>query len=120
VALAEVPPDPDMCVHLCPDAEPGFLAAGVAAVAEAVTRDPCDACAAAAELVEALAMVIPKASVAPSVAAPTAVPMRGLVILTWYSFRVAGPPARGGSGQPPASVGQAHLTGFCAELLSPR
>jgi hypothetical protein len=104
-----------MCVHLCPGAEPGFLAAGVAAVlaatpppraplalappprpiAEAVVDDPRDACAADAELVEALAMVSPKASVAPSVAAPTAVPMRGLVILTWYSFRVAGPAGPG-------------------------
>lgn len=84
-----------MCVHLCPDADAGFLAAGVAAVAEAVVDDPRDECAAAAEWVEALAMVSPKASVAPSVAAPTAVPMRGLVILTWYSFRVAGPAGPG-------------------------
>ena len=90
-----------MCVHLCPDAEPGFLAAGVAAVAEAGVAeagvaeagvaDARDACAADAELVEALAVVRPKARVAPSRAAPAAVPMRGLVILTWYSFRVAGP-----------------------------
>ena len=114
-----------MCVHLCPGAEPGFLAAGLAALAGVALDevvDPCDARAADVELVEALAAVSPKASVAPSMAAPAAVPMRGLVILTRYSFRVTlpGPPARGGCGEPPAPVGQAHLTGLCADLLSPR
>jgi hypothetical protein len=83
-----------MCAHLCPGAEPGFLAAWLVALAvvaldEVVDEvvDACDARAADAELVEALAAVSPKASVAPSTAAPAAVPMRGLVILTRYSFR---------------------------------
>jgi hypothetical protein len=126
VTLAEVPADPDMCVHLCPVADPGLLAAGVAALAEVVldevVDDACDARAADVELVEALAMVSPKASVAPSTAAPAAVPMRGLVILTRFSFRITLPGRRPGvalvSRQPP--VGQAHLTGRCADRLSPR
>src|SRR5215467_7322346 len=37
-------------------------------------------------LVEALAMVRPRARLAPSAPAPTAVPMSGRVILTWFSF----------------------------------
>jgi hypothetical protein len=97
MALAEALPDPDMCVHLCPGFEPGAvdaLGAGLAALAGAlddevvdeVVDDACDACAADVELVEALAMVSPKASVAPSTAAPAAVPMRGLEILTRFSF----------------------------------
>jgi hypothetical protein len=40
--------------------------------------------------VEALAMVRPRARLAPSAPAPTAVPMSGRVILTWFSFS-AGP-----------------------------
>jgi hypothetical protein len=82
-----------MCVHLCPDAEPCFAGAGLAVLAgvaldEVVDAvDACDAPAADAELVEALAVVSPKASVAPSMAAPAAVPRRGLLILTRFSFR---------------------------------
>jgi len=49
-------------------------------------------------LVEALAMVRPRARLAPSAPAPTAVPMSGRVILTWFSF---GP---GRAGHEPAST----------------
>jgi len=107
IALAEVPPDPDMCVHLCPGPGPGVvdaLGAGLAAgvddsAVDEVADDACDAPAPDVELVEALAMVSPNASVAPSAAAPTAVPMRGLVILTRFSFRpVRGAPPRGTPG----------------------
>jgi hypothetical protein len=121
MALAEVPPDPDMCVHLCPALGAGVvdaLGAGLTALAgvlldEEVVDDPCVP---GVELVEALAIVSPNASVAPSIAAPTAVPMRGLVILTRFSFlrrrrfRVIR--------QVP--VGQPHLTGRCGVLLSTR
>jgi hypothetical protein len=94
MALAEVPPDPDMCVHLCPALGAGAadaLGAGLVALAgvllaEEVVDDARDACAPDVELVEALAIVSPNASVAPSTAAPAAVPMRGLVILTRFSF----------------------------------
>ncbi len=135
MALVEVPPDPDICVHLCPDLAPGdddAFGAGLAAlagalldesVADEVAEVACDARAPDVELVEALAMVSPNASVAPSMAAPAAVPMRGLVILTRFSFRVAGNRvllARGGPVEPPAPVGQAQLTGSCVDLLSPR
>jgi hypothetical protein len=41
--------------------------------------------------VEALAMVRPRARLAPSAPAPTAVPMSGRVILTWLSFAQDGP-----------------------------
>jgi hypothetical protein len=47
-------------------------------------------------LVEALAMVRPRARLAPSAPAPTAVPMSGRVILTWFSF------APGRAGHEPA------------------
>ena len=83
-----------MCVHLCPGFGPGVvdaLGAGLAAgVADSVVDedDACDEPAPDAELVEALAMVSPNASVAPSAAAPTAVPIRGLVILTRFSLPV--------------------------------
>jgi hypothetical protein len=97
MALVEVPLVPDMCVHLCPDFGPGAADgadAGLAALAGAlddaavdeVVDDACDACVPAVELVEALAMVSPKASVAPRIAAPAAVPTRGLEILTRFSF----------------------------------
>lgn len=93
MALVEALPDPDMCVHLCPGFEPGALGAGLAALAgvlddELVDEevDACAACVPVVELVEALAMLSPKASVAPSTAAPAAVPMRGLEILTRFSF----------------------------------
>jgi hypothetical protein len=123
VALAEVPPDPDMWVHLCPALGAGAVDAGAAGlealagvlVEEVVDEVVDDACVPAAELVEALAIVRPNASVAPSMAAPAAVPMRGLVILTRFSFL-----DRGGSGDPPVPVGQAQLTGFCVVLLSQR
>lgn len=81
-----------MCVHLCPGLAPGVvdaLGAGLAAeVDDSVVDDACDEPGPDVELVEALAMVSPKASVAPSAAAPTAVPMRGLVILTRFSLLV--------------------------------
>ena len=44
--------------------------------------------------VEALAMVRPRARLAPSAPAPIAVPMSGRVILTWFSFA----PGRAGMG----------------------
>lgn len=46
-----------------------------------------------AELVDALAIVRPNASVLPSAAAPTAVPISGFEILTLLSFAVAAGPA---------------------------
>jgi 8-oxo-dGTP pyrophosphatase MutT (NUDIX family) len=82
-----------MCVHLCPGFGPGVVDALGAALAgvddsvvDEVVDDACDARAPDAELVEALAIVSPNASVAPSMAAPAAVPMRGLVILTRFSL----------------------------------
>jgi len=123
MALAEVPPDPDICVHLCPALGAGAvdaLGAGLAAgelldeeLVDEVVDDACDAC--DVELVEALAVVSPYASVAPSTAAPAAVPMRGMVILTRFSFLEGG-----GSGDPPVPVRQAHLTRLCVILLSQR
>jgi len=91
--LAEDRADPDMCVHLCPGLEPGAVDAlgeGLAAVddgADELLDGACDACAVDAAVVEALAMVSPYARVAPSTAAPAAVPMRGLVILTILLLR---------------------------------
>ncbi len=81
------PADPDMCVHLWPGLCPGAVEAfgdGLAAVEEGVADEVCDR---AVEEVEALAMLSPSASVAPSTAAPAAVPMSGLLILTRFSFR---------------------------------
>jgi hypothetical protein len=80
-----------MCVHLCPALGPGdvgALAAGLAAWAVApLDADVVDdVCVPDVELAEALAIVSPNASVAPSTAAPAAVPTRGLVILTRFSF----------------------------------
>jgi hypothetical protein len=80
-----------MCVHLWPGMGPGAVedfgdglaAAGLAGV-DVVAVD--DVCAAVAEEVEALAMLSPNARVAPSTAAPAAVPTSGLVILTRFSF----------------------------------
>jgi len=69
--------------------DPGVVAAfgdGLAGVAEVVVDDRC-AVDAAVEEVEALAMLSPSARVAPRTAAPAAVPMSGLVILTRFSFR---------------------------------
>jgi len=98
IALVDVPPDPDIWGHLCPALGPGAvdaLGVGLAAPAEVlddlvvdeVVDDAWDACVPDVELVEALAVVSPYASVAPSMAAPAAVPMRGLLILTRFSLR---------------------------------
>ena len=81
------PADPDMCGHLWPGLGPGAVEAlgdGLAAVEEGVADEVCDR---AVEDVEALAMLSPSARVAPSTAAPAAVPMSGLLILTRFSFR---------------------------------
>jgi len=98
VPLAADLADPGMCVHLWPGMDPGAVEAvgdglaapGLADVDEVVADD---VRAAVVEDVEALAIVSPNARVAPSTAAPTAVPMRGLVILTRFSLRwcLAGP-----------------------------
>ncbi len=80
-----------MCVHLWPGMGPGAVAdfgdglaaEGLAGVDVAAVDD---VCAAVVEEVEALAMLSPNAMVAPSTAAPAAVPMSGLVILTRFSF----------------------------------
>jgi len=86
-----VPPDPDIWGHLCPALGPGAvdaLGAGLAgALLDEVVDDVWDACVPDVELVEALAVVSPYASVAPSMAAPAAMPMRGLLILTRFSLR---------------------------------
>jgi hypothetical protein len=91
--------DPDMCVHLWPGMGPGAVEAfgdGLAAgTADEVVVD--ELCAAVVEEVEALAMVSPSVRVAPSTAAPAAVPMSGLVILTGFSFRCC-PPGTGRDG----------------------
>lgn len=91
--LAEDLADPDMCVHLWPFMDPGavdafgdVLAAGFAGVDVVAVDDVCDACPAVVEEVEALATLSPNARVAPSTAAPAAVPMSGMVILTRFSF----------------------------------
>src|SRR5262244_1654226 len=63
--------------------------------------------------VEALAMVRPRARLAPSAPAPTAVPMSGRVILTWFSFA----PGRA-CRSPRRPVGQAGLAGGWAAPLS--
>ena len=79
-----------MCGHLWPDLGRGAAeaaGAGPAGVAEVVADDVCDVRAAGVEEVEALAMLSPSASEAPSTAPPTAVPTRGLVILTRFSLR---------------------------------
>jgi len=122
--LAEDLADPDMCGHLCPGLAPGVagaFGAGVADVAE-VADDVCGERAAGVEVVEALAMVSPNASVAPRAAPPAAVPRSGLVILTRspFCFLPPGPPARGGPVLRLAVVGQPDLTGRCAVFLSQR
>jgi hypothetical protein len=75
--------DPDMFGHLWP----GLVVVDGLAAGDVVADDVCDVRAAGVEEVEALAMVSPSAIVAPSTAAPAAVPMRGLVILTRFSLR---------------------------------
>lgn len=105
--------DPDMCVHLRPGMGPGAvdalgngLAAGAADLAEVAVDDRCAAAVeAVVEDAEALAMLSPSARVAPSTAAPAAVPMSGLVILTRFSFRCCPPgPGPGGAGDPCAAA----------------
>jgi hypothetical protein len=126
--LFGAPPEPDMCVHLCPGVALGAVdgfAAGLAACAAALpgnavlpedsVRD--EARDVAGEPVEALAMVSPNASAAPRAAAPTAVPMRGLVILTRSPFVRSPEPD---PGDPAVPVGRASLTGLCAHLLKQR
>jgi hypothetical protein len=76
--------DPDMFGHLWPGL--AVIGDGLAA-GDVVADDVCAVRAAGVEEVEALAMVSPNAIVAPSTAAPAAVPMRGLVILTRFSLR---------------------------------
>lgn len=75
---------PPMFGHGCPvPLRPGADGDGVA-------RDEvagvCELAVPVDALVEALAMVRPRARLAPSAPAPTAVPMSGRVILTWFSF----------------------------------
>jgi hypothetical protein len=82
-ALAALPLPP-MFGHGCPvPLRPGADGDGVA-------RDEvagvCELAVPVDALVEALAMVRPRARLAPSAPAPTAVPMSGRVILTWFSF----------------------------------
>ena len=92
--------DPDMCVHLWPGMGPGGVEAfgdGLAATGTAAEVALDELCAAVVEEVEALAMLSPSARVAPSTAAPAAVPMSGLVILTRFSFRCC-PPGTGRDG----------------------
>ena len=100
VPLAEDPADPDVCGHLRPGtgaAGADGLAAGLTGLDEVAAEDVCDVRAAGAAE-EALAMLTPNARVAPSTAAPAAVPISGLVILTRFSFPYALPdsPARAG------------------------
>jgi hypothetical protein len=99
VLLAEDLADPDMCGHLWPRADPGApgapgtvdaLGDGFAAVEEGAEDVPDRA---VVEEVEALAMLSPSARVAPSTAPPTAVPTRGLLIRTRFSFLVCSPRA---------------------------
>ena len=98
VLLAADPADPDMCGHLWPGVVAGGadgLAAGLAGLDEVAVDEVCDVRAAEDA---ALAVLSPNARVAPSAAAPTAVPIRGLVILIRFSFRwcSAGRPGRAG------------------------
>jgi hypothetical protein len=67
------------------------VADGLAAAAR-VAAGTCAVPGAGAHVVEALAMVSPSARVAPSTAAPAAVPARGLLILTRFSLPM--PPGR--------------------------
>jgi len=92
--------DPDMCGHLWPGMAPGpveAFGAGLAAGVADVAAD--DLCEAAVEEVEALAMLSPSARLAPSTAAPAAVPMSGFVILTRFSFRWCPPGTRARRGR---------------------
>jgi hypothetical protein len=82
-----------MCVHLRPGMGPGAVEAFGAGLAEGVAEVAADDLCPAVEEVEALAMLSPSARLAPSTAAPAAVPMSGLVILTRFSFRWCPPGA---------------------------
>jgi len=96
-ALAALPLPP-MFGHLClVPLRPG--ADGLADDDEAAAG--CDPAVPVCALVEALAMVRPRARLAPSAPAPTAVPMSGRVILTCFSFASPAGPAG------PASPGRA-------------
>ena len=89
-------PLPPMLGHGCPvPLRPGADGDGVAWDELA---DVCEPAVPVGVLVEALAMVRPRARLAPSAPAPTAVPISGRVILTWFSF---GP---GRAGHEPAST----------------
>jgi hypothetical protein len=83
--LAALPLLP-MFGHLC--FVPVLPGAGELAAGDEVA-DRCDLAAGVDALLEALAMVRPRARLAPSAPAPTAVPMSGRVILTWFSFAFA-------------------------------
>lgn len=75
------------------------------------------------EPVAALAMVRPRARLAPSAPVPTAVPMSGRVILTVFSFVPPGArtmPGRGGPWCPRRSVSQAELASGWGAALSQR
>jgi hypothetical protein len=87
-------PLPPMFGHGCP--VPLRLGADGDGVAWDELADVCELAVPVAVLVEALAMVRPRARLAPSAPAPTAVPMSGRVILTWFSF------APGRAGHEPA------------------
>jgi hypothetical protein len=102
-------------VHLWPGMGPGAVADfgdGLAAEGLAGVAVADDVCAVVVEEVEALAMLSPNAMVAPSTAAPAAVPMSGLVILTRFSFhwysagqRPGGPGNLRSAGPPPRRAG---------------
>ena len=97
--LTEDLADPDMCGHLWPGTDPGArgdLSDGLAAVEEGAADDVPDR--AGVEDVEALAMLSPSARVAPNTAPPAAVPTRGLLILTRFSFLVCSPRVTVGPG----------------------
>jgi hypothetical protein len=103
--LTEDLADPDMCGHLWPGTDPGARGGfgdGLAAVEEGAADDVPDR--AGVEDVEALAMLSPSARLAPSTAAPAAVPMSGLVILTRFSFRWC-PPGSDRTGPGPVRRG---------------
>jgi hypothetical protein len=89
LALLPLPP---MLGHLCfvpVRLGPGGFADGDEAAAG------CEVAVPVCALVEALAMVRPRARLAPRAPAPTAVPMSGRVILTCFSFASpAGPSGR--------------------------
>jgi len=99
---------PPMFGHGCPvPLRPGADGDGVA------WDEVADVCELAVP-VEALAMVRPRARLAPRAPAPTAVPMSGRVILTCFSFASpAGPtagPDRGGPREP-AQISRPSPTG---------